>query len=567
MAITITKLKMWKNPGYTKGCVEVPPAGSKKLPAPDYTSTTNLRPRKNGTITAIELPLSFCQVFEMSYLYMEFQDNSNNQCKVFGWIDSIEQTASGEEAVLIRWDVDWWRSYSGSVTWGTGRITRCADASIRRPPTIQPRYNKFSKYAEITDSFNTIWCIVVYSDNSSGNTLIKTGVFPVGARVFGHTPENVLNTPTLKDCYNGLLDERFGIDPTAISGIWFSPICPCDNVSISSDSGGSYYDMHLATAGNSTIHNGYCLPWIDTSMIASHEVFISGTDAVLSTDDLTTFGVVDNEGALVGTFPWRSGIGDHDDDSVETAGFIQARVDVGATSCQLILRQACSRFFKLADSKIGASAGCMIKISLPSAPTNTNGMSSYLYSGQRQADIESAKIQQDQRFVNNLLGVGQGAITGGVGGAMASSNPVGAVAGASIGTGVALGSAFISNWAEGEFRDRLQGVQDKAHANQTPQLLIPGSGITWSNILPHPYIVKIEADSVTKSEYANMISNNGYETEWYGSPSTLISSGGAIQVTDLTITGSIPPQAKTSIKSMLEKGLRIVEKNPSGVTP
>ena len=84
MAITITKLKMWKNPGYTKGCVEVPPAGSKKLPAPDYTSTANLRPRKNGTISAIELPLSFCQVFDMSYLYMEFEDNAHNQCKVFG---------------------------------------------------------------------------------------------------------------------------------------------------------------------------------------------------------------------------------------------------------------------------------------------------------------------------------------------------------------------------------------------------------------------------------------------------------------------------------------------------
>ena len=566
MAITITKLKMWKNPGYTKGCVEVPPAGSKKLPAPDYTSTTNLRPRKNGTISAIELPLSFCQVFDMSYLYMEFQDNSNNQCKVFGWIDTIEQTASGEEAVLIRWDVDWWRTYSGSVTWGVGRITRTADSSMRRPPTIQPRYNKFSKYAEITDSFNTLWGIVVFSDSSSGNTIIKTGVFPVGARVFGHTPENVLNTPSLADCYNGLLDERVGIDPSTISGIWFSPICPCDSVTISTDSGGSYYNMSGATAGLSKVKTGYCIPWIDNNKIANHHAFISGTDATLSADDLRTFGVVDFEGALAGTFPWRSGIGDHDDYSIETPGYIQAKIDVGATACNLVLYQACTRFNVLADNKLAGATGCMIKIPLPSAPVNTNAMSSYLYSGQRQAEVETAKVQQDQRFVNNLLGVGGSAISGGVGGAMAGKG-TGALVGTAIGTGVALGSAFISNWAEDEFRDRLQGIQDKAHINQSSQLLIPGSGMLWSKFFPHPYIVKIEADDVTKTEYANMINANGYETEWYASPSTLIATGGAIQVTDLTITGSIPPQAKTSIKSMLEKGVRITENNPSGVTP
>ena len=566
MAITITKLKMWKNPGYTKGCVEVPPAGSKKLPAPDYTSITNLRPRKNGTISAIELPLSFCQVFEMSYLYMEFQDNSNNQCKVFGWIDSIEQTASGDEAVLIRWDVDWWRTYSGSITWGTGKITRCTDSSLRRPPTIQPRYNVFSKYAEITDTFNIIWGIVVFSDtNNNGDTFVRTGIFPAGQRVFGHTPENVLTAPSIKDCYNGYLDERVGIDPSSIYGIWFSPICPCDSVTIASDSGGSYYNMSGATITNSKAKSGYCMPIIDYDKIRSHTVFVSGTDTALTEDDLRTFGVVDFEGSLVGTFPWHSGIRS-DDPAKETAGYINARIEVSPSGCYLVLRQTLTKFFPYAENYLTGAGGGMIKVPLPSAPTNSNGTSSYVYSGQRQADIETAKVQQDQRFVNNLLGVGGSAISGGVGGAMAGKG-TGAVIGTAVGTGVALGSAFVSNWAEDEFRDRLQGINDRAHANQTSQLIIPGTGNLWVNICPHPYIVQIDADSVTKTQYANMISANGYETEHFGSPATLITSGGAIQVTDLNITGSVPPQAKTSIKSMLEKGIRIIENNPSGVVP
>ena len=567
MGITITKLKMWKNPGYTKGCIEVPPAGSKKLPAPDWTNTTNLRPRKNSTISAIELPVSFCEVFDMSYLYMEFEDNAHNQCKVFGWIDSVEQTAWDNESTLIKWSVDWWRSYSGSVTWGTGRITRCADASLRRPPTVQPRYNIFSKYAEITDSYNIIWGIVVFSDtNNNGDTFVRTGIFPAGQRVFGHTPETVAMAPSVKDCYNGILDERVGIDPSAICGIWFSPICPCDSVSISSDSGGSYYNMSLATATNSKTKSGYCMPIIDTDKIKSHSVFVTGTDAIVADDDLRTFGVVDFEGALVGTFPWHGGVR-HDNPDQETAGYISAKVEVSPSGCYLVLRQGVTKFYTQTENYLAGAGGGRIKIPLPSAPTNSNGMSSYVYSGQRQFDVESAKVNQDQKFVNNLLGVGSGAITGGVGGAMATANPVGAVAGASLGTGVALGTAFIQNETDTVFRDRLQDLTDKAHANQTSQLLIPGTGNLWVNICPHPYIVKIDADPTTKTEYANMISENGYKTEYFASPSTLIASGGAIQVTDLNLTGSIPPQAKTSIKMMLQAGIKIIEKNPSGVVP
>ena len=570
MGITITKLKMWKNPGYTKGCVNVPPSGSKKLPTPDYTLTAGqtLRPRKNSTISAIELPLSFCQVFEMSYLYMEFHDTANNQVKIFGWIDSIEQTASSDEAVLIRWDVDWWRTYSGSVSYGIGKITRCEEKSYRRPPTIQPRYNVFSKFAEITDTFNTIWCIMVYSQSQSSVTWVKTAVFPVGSRATGHILENIYTTPSLQDCYNGRLDERLGLDPQQISGIWFSPICPCDQVVKRTDSGGvDYYDFTAITVGQSTINSGYGVPWVDVESIARHEVFIQGTGDVITDYDLRTFGVCDFQGALAGTFPWHSGTNNDHDLDVITPGFIFARIESGTTSAFLVVYQKGTRFTSAQDSKLAGSSGCMIKIPLPTAPVNTNAMSTYVYSGQRQADIETAKVNQDQKFVNNLLGVGSGALSGSIGGAMTGKGVSGAVVGSAIGTGVALGSAFISNWAESEFRDRLQGINDKAHANQSSQMLLPGDGLLWFKMFPHPYVVKIEADPTTSLEYSRMISANGYETEMFDSPSTLISQGGAIQVTDLNLTGNIPPQAKSFIKAMFEKGVKLVEMNPSGVVP
>ena len=171
MALTITKLKTWKDPKYTRGCLEVPPPGSWKMPAADYTLAAGetLRPHKGSTLTALELPLSFTKMFPMSYLYIEATDG-NGSVKLFGWIDNVTQIATSAEAVRIEWSVDWWRSFSGSVTFGSGLITRCNNNTYRRPMTNSPRYKK--KAAEtplfpITVSTNTsaersqLWVIVI----------------------------------------------------------------------------------------------------------------------------------------------------------------------------------------------------------------------------------------------------------------------------------------------------------------------------------------------------------------------------------------------------------------------
>ena len=108
MPLTITKLKMWKDPGYTRRCVEVPPVGSKKLPTPDYTmaDSETLRPHKGSTLTNLNLPLSFTQLFGMSYLYIEASDGAGS-VSLFGWIDSITQRSTSYEGVTINWSVDW----------------------------------------------------------------------------------------------------------------------------------------------------------------------------------------------------------------------------------------------------------------------------------------------------------------------------------------------------------------------------------------------------------------------------------------------------------------------------
>ena len=139
--LTITKLKMWKDPGYTRQCVEVPPVGSKKLPIPDYVSSEPLRPRRGALLNAVELPLSYLEVHDMSYLYMEISDGQQtpNTMSVFGWILSVEETASSSEAVVIRWTPDYWRTYSDDAVFGKGTVTRCANDTYKRPFLTQPR--------------------------------------------------------------------------------------------------------------------------------------------------------------------------------------------------------------------------------------------------------------------------------------------------------------------------------------------------------------------------------------------------------------------------------------------
>lgn len=248
MGLTITKLKMWKNPGYTRGCVEVPPVASKKLPNPDFTSGVGVtyRPRKNSTLTALELPLNFTALFDMSYLYIEASDGAGS-VKLFGWIESIEQTASSDPAVLIRWTVDWWRSYSGSITFGFGIVRR------RPRGTNDPIQKVPYRYKMPGESLNVVpngivgtesnWCIVTYVETTSVDigtggvhqyvekeTGIKTCCFPVSkdnpTELKYVYDSGAVQSPSIKNVILGDVSSTLGISPSSIVSAFISPIPP-----------------------------------------------------------------------------------------------------------------------------------------------------------------------------------------------------------------------------------------------------------------------------------------------------------------------------------------------------
>ena len=536
MGITITKLKMWRNPGYTKGCLEAPPPGSWKLPAPDYTSIENLRPRKDQVLGAVELPLSFIQVFEMSYLYMEASDSGNNSIKIFGWIESVEQSATANEAVIIRWSPDYWRTYSGSATFGKGTITRCNNATYMRPSGIQPRRWKVNKKERLLGTYGgtSKYINVIYSETLGGVTYIRYASWEENVTIT--SGGNTYRTVSLEELYSGVLDEALHISPNTISAVFISTAPP-----------------FVYSTGILKTYSTYA--WYIASITSSMVSVTSDFSGTYTSDDMHRTVIVDPYGTIVWELPWGMSIKTH------TAFF-----DLGTISAQLMVYFTTQDGESLSDFTPGA-VGLLAMLPLINAPVNSNAWSEYSYTYAREYDKQNREIARNQKAVSSLANVGSSAIGGAVAGSIVAPG-IGTVAGAVGGGAASLIGTGIDYVASGYFNDQLQNETDKYYSNQSANMLMPAGGSGWRNLNNDWSIVELIGDTVSVTEHSSFISNNGYKTEIaVGNPNSFLTAGGALQIINLTVTGSIPPAAKQAIKSLLESGLRIVENNPSGVIP
>ena len=573
MALTITKLKMWKDPNYTRGCLEVPPVGSKKLPTPDYVSANNetLRPRKGSTLTSLELPLSYTQVFDMSYLYIEASDGAGT-IKLFGWIDSITLIATSSDAVRIDWSVDWWRSYSGDVTFGAGRISRCSDSSRKRPIGIQPRTRTAAEVLEIKSPDDHLYVIISYRKSTSQRSLL---IIPCNPDTTSESTLNIGNlaaeilhdtvvSPSLLKCMSGTLPMLLDLDSTSIDGAWVSPINPLNEgtYEIHGDTFNCAYlkySLKKGTAYHGTVYGAIeCIGYIDEELSVTPYKKISistGAGTVLKTTDLITYAIADNYGNILGTAPYNLSFNQ-----------LTCVLDLGNVNATLKV------IMSAANTGLGnkTSEGRTVTMPLPPVPISSSAYSEYVYSGQRDYEMRLRSLQNEQQAMHGMSGAITGAITGGV---LGSVMPVGGTAaGALVGAlagGIGNAASAGVNYAVDEFiyKDKFQSLEDDKYSNQSGNLMIAGDGFGWLLFNKYPKLISLTADSVFQSELANHILQEGYPCDSPVSDVTTFITTGAIQIFNLTITGACPPVAKRTIKSLLEGGVRIVENNPSGVVP
>ena len=584
MALTISKLKMWKDPGYTRNCLEIPPAGSKKLPAPDYTSAADetLRPHKGSTLTELHLPLSFTQTFGMSYLYIEASDGAGS-VSLFGWITSIDQRSTAAEGVTIRWDVDWWRSYSGDITWGSGIIRHCNDSAYKRPYRTRPRYftcddNDMIKLAVPYDTDKYHRTVVITATiTENGTSQIKQFYYSLElSMVLSNDLTTVKNGGlSATTTYRGFIDEALtlmGYDFEIIS-VFISPVGPEDTY------------QTITGYGLCAIYNSLTYSFTPTVSVTidgtpTNVTFITPTKAVplirksitvsgtgITADDTKSLFVIDFNGNKIGEIPYGITIKD-----------AYLTLDIGGNGGYLIctFTNSANGYVNYNNHHAYAAnpaLGCSFTIPLPSVPVTTNYWSSYVISGQRDYDVTNARIANDQKAVSGIESTLQSGISGGVVGA--SAGPIGAIGGM-IGGLLAGGISTGVNYALGEnFNDQLQDARDRLYSNQTNSLQLSGDSMQWIwrvfgsvSRYEGPYLVIMHSDSVSATEYANDIALNGYETNISASSvSSYITTGGPLQIINLNVKGNTPPQAKQYIKDKLSAGVYIVENNPSGVVP
>lgn len=564
MPLTITKLKMWKDPGYTRGCIEVPPAGSKKLPTPDYVlpDSETLRPHKNSTLTSLNLPLSYTQTFDMSYLYIEASDGAGSVA-LFGWIDSVTQRSTSYEGVTISWSVDWWRSYSGSLTFGRGVITKTSDSTYKRPMGVNPRMwiydssdyrNSRSMRDSIGSHYVDYFFLFTFMDSSQNLRLgVTTALFKVGGTAYtGLGPGDIEEIP-----------EMFGIPSTNIKGCWVSSYFPFTKQNVTYNNG--YYEFPdywgapvTHTSGGTT--RAYFQLEIANGSLQFYTADLSNAQIKFQTNDTEKAVLIDGYGTPYLTLPYGF-----------ECNYIAIKTDIGATEAYhsvILSEQPITSLSQFYNAKLKAiEEGRYVNIPLAPVAVASNSLSDYIVSGQRDYDIETRRMDQERAAWQGALGIG-GSIAGGtVSGALAGGG-AGAAAGAIAGTISGTVGTVANYWLSEYYNDKLQSATEKLYSNQASQLITIGSTADKiSDAIRGFSLLRIQADSASADEINGQINTQGYSVEIPVSDTSSFISTGPIQIKNLQLGGAAPPAAKAAIKNKFENGVYIIENNPTGTSP
>ena len=564
MPLTITKLKMWKDPGYTRRCVEVPPVGSKKLPTPDYTmaDSETLRPHKGSTLTNLNLPLSFTQLFDMSYLYIEASDGAGS-VSLFGWIDSITQRSTSYEGVTISWSVDWWRSYSGSLTFGRGVITKTSDSTYKRPMGVNPRLWIYDN----TDSYNTRqlrdridshyideFFIFTFLDSDQNLKVgITTALFKVGGTAY-----TGLSSGDIEE-----LPEKFGIPSENVKGCWISSFFPFTKSGVTYNNG--YYEFPstyapVVTHTSSGVDRSYFVREIANGFLQFFSADYSNAQRIFVSNDTEKVVLIDGYGTPYLTLPYGF-----------ECKYAAIKTDIGATEAYhsvILSEQPINNLSQFYEAKLKAiEEGRYVNIPLAPVAIASSALSDYYVSGQRDFDIETRRMDQEKSAWQGTLGIG-GSIAGGtVSGALAGGGAgaaVGAVAGTISGT---IGTV-ANYWLTDYYNDKLQKATEKLYSNQASQLVTIGSTADRIQEAIRGFrLIRIQADDASTDEINGQIATQGYDVEVPVDDTSSFITTGPIQIANLQLGGSVPPMAKAVIKSKFENGMYIIENNPNGVVP
>lgn len=588
---SITELRVWRDTGYRDGALEVPSKTS-SLPSPTYTFTDVLQPSRDSLFSVIKLKHEFEYLYDCSYLAVDYEWSDGTRFTIYGWIDAVSCTSDTDTnpVTTIAWHVDHWRTYLPKADFGAGKVLRRKPTSSD-PPQSYPSY--LWRATESTDILpvyhwsrlnGDIWWVYMNYNTSGSVTATNTVCFPVMKGDDGYLNHRLSigystqtktsgKAPSLVDALNGSVDEALSINPDSVFGVFISPVAPC-SFDIVEPEGDTVFFGIDPTKWSVDTKGDYTYFYGGTNVNAYPVQHISFEPK--TSGDTEGFVLVGPDNSPIASFPWGYTIGSLDYTTVnnDTSMYIRFRVN---------------------DKNSGAE-GTEWSWPLPSLPLNSNALSGYVYSGEREYNRRMQDEQRSASFWSSIASLGGEAANAGVMGAVAGAtqqgevskdyrmtvaNPatgaatdpfvvpipkrtsgaaVGALAGGAAGLLGGVISAVGSNYVQGLANEQYLNYDYQYRSSQASSLTIAGTG---EDVVMHGRnafsLVRLEMDSYSKDNRQRDIGIYGvHVSESRTDCNTLINQGGPVQIANCNVTGPIPVESKQYIVNRLAGGLRLV---------
>ena len=605
-------VEIWRDTGFTEGSVEVPSKTS-SLPSPTYTFY-NVNTPRDSLFSTLKLAHAFEDLYDCSYLRITLDMNNGADVTLYGWIDAVSCGSDTAEYPVtnIDWHPDLWRSYINSAQFGAGLVTRRPYGSdcppqvypyrfkdVQEENVIVPRSNiwwvvfKFVHKMKFLSSLITANCIGTFPiDIDSPNTM-----FTVSGPDMGGSDNVTAKTIPYNFLAAGFFEEFLKLDPNTLVSVFLSPVCPFD-VTVSSNTYSGDLSVYRAQPIPNSDYFGFLVK-ADSNPFKEYTVNTSA----LKTDDVFTTVITDFMGNTVGAIPWGF--------TIDTWKY---RVVMDANQGYIDLRG----FPKYTEYGVTVTEtrGTMTPVlgtdyTIPLIPMEItdNTLGSYNWSGQRSADRQAIQNQALMGIMTGIAGmpgdVASGYLFANAGGSKrmeyedirhrgdalrawnsmvdnpswsgfgVMGNPSRAEyanAGKQLGymnaatgammratgamSAIGLGASAVTSLISMGMQD-AQNV--KMHAAQTNNLALLGTGFDPFNYGQPITAVTLMPDAYSRNQREQDLAINGAKvSEPRQDITSLIDSGGPLQIMNPVVKGPIPTPAKEYIKQRLESGVRII---------
>ena len=522
--------------------------------------------------TKMKVPVAWVTVMNANYLIadMDINNPSGSSLHIRAWIDSIDLLSDTEDypMVEIRWHFDYFEMFKSSTTLGYGHVKRRPFDDQETTPIQNYNYNylKVDTTGEVDIlpryEFNNanygsseLWWIYFsfnYKD-ANGKTLIGIYGFPApicktlqakGER-YTYGADVQLNGGTKYTCLSlgqvmsGHLDEWYGILPETVNGVWLSPYM--FDVSEISGPGtlGDPINITNANAYLTVINVGGGGTGSGIGFVANNrgtpvkKTITISSDPICSTET-EKYVLLDVDGSKILELPY---------------GYEFTSVDV----YPIFEADSAAMIFSFKNELAGRAEGMVAVAPLPVLPVNTNALSEYVYSGQREYDREARTIASNaSAWKSSASGGGQGAMMGAFGPAGAAVGILGGVSGGLINYGVEM---LYQN-------DEEQRILDRLKANQPSSLIMGSNARALIANLKGYRLVKLKMDDYSSGQVSNTRSNFGISVdEILSSCESMVKTDlktGYYSIKNLIISGSLPKEAKDYIKNKFEAGVKLI---------